>query len=55
MTPFRLAPIAALIGSPALAHVNDTVHVHETDAIPVAIGLALIALAAVVAVRVRAK
>ena len=58
MTPFRPAPLAALAalaGSPALAHMSDHIHVHDTDAVGWVIGLALIALAVGVVMRMRGK
>lgn len=54
----RLALIpAALLCGPALAHVTDAVHLHETDAVSMVLGLALIGagIGAAVLVRVRGR
>ncbi|MDX2485427.1 MAG: hypothetical protein QNK42_17415 [Pseudodonghicola sp.] len=44
MKAFHLAPIMASLAGPALAHADNTIHMHESQAGPVVLGLALIAV-----------
>ncbi len=55
MKAIRLAPLAVLLAGPAVAHVSDTAHLHESDAIPLVLGLALIAAAVTVGAVVRVR
>ncbi|WP_165978898.1 hypothetical protein [Antarcticimicrobium luteum] len=55
MKAFYLVAAAAMMASPALAHVGERLHVHETDALPLMLGLATIAAAVGLGALVRVR